>query len=272
MNARGFILWVWFKDHSVWLRRHESLVGQKVCLVAIQGVMGYKVDISGGGYMGDETRDDTVVIGPHDALVVVDVQNDFMPQGALPVPGGDRIVPGINAAMERFAEGGQCVVLTQDWHPPGHLSFASAHPAKRPYEAHEEPGIGPVLWPDHCVQGTAGADFHPGLDITHAQAVIRKGWRRNVDSYSGFLENDRQTHTGLAGYLRERGVNRIFVCGLALDYCVFFTACDGAALGFQTYVIRDLSMAVGSPPGREEEVQRVLAEKGVRMVVLHLLA
>ncbi len=220
-------------------------------------------------YAGD--HGEVVTLVPRDALVVVDVQNDFMPGGALAVFEGDLIVPGVNALMGRFARKGLCVVLTQDWHPPQHRSFASAHPGRKPYDAHDEPGIGPVLWPDHCVQGSHGARFHPDLEVDRAHVVIRKGWREDVDSYSGFLENDRTTRTGLAGYLKDRGVRRILVCGLALDYCVFFTACDGVDMGFEVVVCDDLCRSVGSPRGRHEEIQRALDEKGVRRVTSGLV-
>lgn len=161
-------------------------------------------------------------------LIVVDVQNDFCPGGALAVPAGDAIVPAVNALARRFAH----VVLTQDWHPGGHASFASAHPGRQPFETIEL-GYGPqILWPDHCVQGTKGAAFHPGLDIPHAELVVRKGYAAAIDSYSAFRENDRKTPTGLAGYLRERGFERLVLCGLATDFCVLYSALDGRAAGF----------------------------------------
>lgn len=172
---------------------------------------------------------------PTDALIVVDVQNDFCPGGALAVADGDAVVPVVNALARRFAN----VVLTQDWHPAGHASFASAHPGKAPFETTELAYGTQVLWPDHCVQGTPGADLHPGLAVPHAQLVIRKGWNAGVDSYSAFREADRATRTGLAGYLRERGVERVFVVGLATDYCVGWTAIDARAAGFAAVVIED---------------------------------
>lgn len=201
-----------------------------------------------------------------DALAVVDVQNDFMPGGALPVEGGDTIVEGINRVMELFSLGGLPVALTQDWHPAGHHSFASAHPGRRPYDLFESDGLGPVLWPDHCVQGSRGADFHPDLETVFAQAIIRKGYHQGIDSYSGFLENDLKTPTGLHGYLQLRGAMRLFLCGLALDYCVFFTAVDGAALGYEVYLIAELSRPVGSPPGSLSRALGTMTEKGVRFV------
>jgi len=172
---------------------------------------------------------------PTDALIVVDVQNDFCPGGALAVADGDAVVPVVNALARRFAN----VVLTQDWHPAGHASFASAHPGKAPFETTELAYGTQVLWPDHCVQGTPGAELHAGLEVPHAQLVIRKGWNAGVDSYSAFREADRATRTGLAGYLRERGVERVFVVGLATDYCVGWTAIDARAAGFAAVVIED---------------------------------
>lgn len=174
------------------------------------------------------------------ALIVVDVQNDFCPGGSLAVVGGDEIVPLVNEFAKHFAT----VVLTQDWHPAGHSSFASSHPGKSPFETIAMPYGTQVLWPDHCVRGSEGAAFHPGLDLTLAQAVIRKGCRREVDSYSGFIEADRTTPTGLGGYLRERGIARVVVAGLATDFCVNWTAQDAARHGFETVVIEEACRAI----------------------------
>src|ERR1700685_4191040 len=158
-------------------------------------------------------------IGPiddRDVLLVVDVQNDFCPGGALAVPGGDEVVPAVNRLAREFAH----VILTQDWHPPGHSSFASAHPGRKPFDT-VELGYGPqILWPDHCVQDTPGATFHPGFAAPRAELVVRKGFHAAIDSYSAFRENDRETPTGLAGYLRERGFEHVTLCGLATDFCV----------------------------------------------------
>jgi nicotinamidase/pyrazinamidase len=173
-------------------------------------------------------------------LVVVDVQNDFIPGGALAVPQGDEVVPEINRLAARFDD----VILTQDWHPRGHASFASSHPGKKPFETIELPYGSQVLWPDHCVQGTAGAAIHPDLNLTKAQLVIRKGHHRDIDSYSAFLEADRETTTGLAGYLKERGFRKLYVCGLATDFCVAWTALDARAAGFDTTVIEDACRAI----------------------------
>jgi nicotinamidase/pyrazinamidase len=179
---------------------------------------------------------------PTDALLVIDVQNDFMPGGALAVADGDRVVPVINNLAQRFDH----VILTQDWHPERHISFAATH-GKEPYET-TDVAYGPqTLWPAHSVQHTAGADFHPGLKIPHAELILRKGFRRHIDSYSAFLENDHITPTGLAGYLRERGLKRLFLTGLAYDFCVRFSAVDGHHLGFETIVVEDATRAVNLP-------------------------
>ena len=171
----------------------------------------------------------------HDVLLVVDIQNDFCPDGALAVPRGDEVVPVVNRLAARFKH----VVLTQDWHPAGHQSFASSHPGKKSYDVIEV-AYGPqILWPDHCVQGTRGAAFRDDLDIPHAELIIRKGYRREIDSYSAFFENDHKTPTGLAGYLRERGLSRVFVAGLAFDFCVRYSAEDAHGHGFAVVVIED---------------------------------
>lgn len=174
------------------------------------------------------------------ALIVVDIQNDFLPGGALAVPRGDETVAIANRLMPLFPT----VVLTADWHPADHSSFASQHAGKSPYDVVPMPYGNQVLWPDHCVAGTSGADFVAGLETVRAHAVIRKGTDKNCDSYSGFLAADRKTPTGLAGYLKSRGVTTVFVCGLATDFCVAWTAQDAAAAGFKTYLIEDASRAI----------------------------
>ena len=177
----------------------------------------------------------TMTIGDSDVLLVIDVQNDFCPGGNLAVPEGDKVVPVINRLAQRFHH----VVVTQDWHPAGHHSFASSHAGRKPYDTIEA-AYGPqILWPDHCVQGTEGAEFHPGLALRNLELVIRKGFRPHIDSYSALYENDHKTPTGLAGYLRERGIKRVFVCGLALDFCVRYSAEDARRQGFDVAVIED---------------------------------
>lgn len=176
----------------------------------------------------------------NEALIIVDVQNDFCPGGALGVAGGDEIVGGINSLMSTF----QSIILTQDWHPAGHSSFASEHPGKSPMETTEMPYGTQVLWPDHCVQGSEGAGFHPDLQVDTAQLIIRKGFRKQVDSYSAFFENDHKTPTGLEGYLRSRNIEKLTLVGLATDFCVAYSATDGAALGFEVEVNEKLCRGI----------------------------
>lgn len=176
----------------------------------------------------------------NEALIVIDVQNDFCPGGALAVSGGDEIVAPINALLPEF----QVRVLTQDWHPAGHSSFASSHPGRDPLTLIDMPYGPQVLWPDHCIQGTGGAAFHPDLRTDPADLVIRKGFRPEIDSYSAFFENDHATPTGLEGYLRSRGVDTVVLVGLATDFCVNFSAVDAAKLGFKTQVVESLCRAI----------------------------
>ncbi len=200
---------------------------------------------------------------PTDALLVIDMQIDFMPGGPLAVAEGDAIIPEINALAKRFEH----VILTQDWHPERHISFASSHANKQPFvDTVEAPYGTQTLWPDHCLQGSRGAELHPDLQIPHAEMVLRKGFRKGIDSYSAFLENDKATGTGLAGYLRERKLTRLFFAGLAYDFCVGFSAIDGAKLGFETLVVEDLSRAV-SLPGTVESTNACFASGGVSRIL-----
>jgi nicotinamidase/pyrazinamidase len=211
-----------------------------------------------------------MTLRPTDALLVIDLQRDFCPAdsvgcgGALAVSGGDEIVPVVNRLAHRFEH----VILTQDWHPAGHVSFASSHEGAEPY-GEVQVAYGPqTLWPDHCVQHTPGAELHPDLNIPHTELILRKGFRREIDSYSAFLENDHQTPTGLAGYLRERGLPRLFLCGLAYDFCVRYSAEDGAGLGFEVVVIADATRAVNLPaangrPGSVAQTRAALAALGI---------
>ncbi|MGH8629364.1 MAG: bifunctional nicotinamidase/pyrazinamidase [Burkholderiales bacterium] len=194
-------------------------------------------------------------------LILVDVQNDFIPGGALAVPKGDEVVPVINRLAARFDN----VVLTQDWHPRGHASFASSHRGRKPFETIDLPYGKQVLWPDHCVQGTAGAAFQSALDAHKAQLVIRKGFHRDIDSYSGFLEADRRTTTGLAGFLKEKGFRKLCLCGLATDFCVAWTALDGRAAGFDVTVIEDACRAIDLE-GSLERAWREMAAAGVKRI------
>jgi nicotinamidase/pyrazinamidase len=199
--------------------------------------------------------------GENDVLIVVDVQRDFLPGGALAVPDGDAVIEPINRLARTFRH----VVLTQDWHPEGHASFASSHPQRQPFEM-TDLHYGPqVLWPDHCVQGTSGAEISRDIDIPHAQLVIRKGYNAGIDSYSGFKEADRRTSTGLEGYLKERGFRRVFCAGLALDFCVAWTAVDAAGAGFETYLIEDASRPIDTN-GSLEKARRELEAAGVRVI------
>ena len=193
-----------------------------------------------------------------EALIVIDVQNDFCPGGALAVPGGDEIVGPINDLMAQFS----AVVLTQDWHPAGHSSFASQHPGKSPLELIEMPYGPQVLWPDHCVQGSQGAEFHPGLNADRADMIIRKGYRPQIDSYSGFFENDHQTPTGLEGYLRSRGITKLTMVGLATDFCVNFSAVDASKLGFDVTVRTDLARAIDAN-GSLDAAMSGMADAGI---------
>jgi len=180
--------------------------------------------------------------GDDDVLVVVDVQNCFVPGGTLPVPEGDKIIPLINRLAPAFTH----VVMTQDWHTPGHISFASTHSGKKPFDTTQLPYGTQVLWPDHCIQGTPDAEIHKDLKIPHAELIIRKGYRQHVDSYSAFLEADRRTNTGLTGYLKERGVTRVFLVGLATDFCVAWSALDARRAGFEAVVIEDATRGINA--------------------------
>lgn len=196
-----------------------------------------------------------------DVLLVVDVQNDFCPGGALAVPNGDAVIPVIHRVAPIFEH----VLLTQDWHSPHHASFAHAHPGKHPFEQTEMPYGPQTLWPDHCVQGTPGADFHPDLKLTQAELILRKGFRPQIDSYSAFFENDRTTATGLAGYFRERGLTRVFLAGLAYDFCVGYSALDARRLGFAAVVIRDACRAIGLN-GSVAAMEAEFARAGVDLI------
>jgi nicotinamidase/pyrazinamidase len=201
---------------------------------------------------------EAATFGDDGVLIVVDVQNDFCPGGALAVPHGDEVIAIVNSLAARFRN----VVLTQDWHPVGHSSFASSHPGKKPFESIALPYGTQVLWPDHCVQGTKGAEFHPALRAPHAALVLRKGADRAIDSYSTFYENDRRTPTGLFGYLRERGLTRLFLAGLAFDFCVRYSAEDARREGFDAFVIEDACRGIDID-GSVAATRASLAARGV---------
>lgn len=210
-----------------------------------------------------------ITISKTDALIIVDVQNDFMPSGILPVREGNQIIPGINQIIKIFYEKGGSIVLTQDWHLKTHKSFASNHPGKNPGDKYQIEAIGPILWPNHCIQGTNGAEFHNSLDISHAKAIIRKGMNPEIDSYSGFLENDKKTKTGLSGLLKSLNIERIFICGLALDYCCYFTAMDGIDFGFEVYFIVDLTKGIDIPEGNISQTLSNMKSKGIKFANLN---
>ena len=198
---------------------------------------------------------------PDDVLLAVDVQRDFLPGGALAVPDGDAVVSVVNRLAKLFGH----VLLTQDWHPADHVSFAANHSGRAAFETVDLPYGPQVLWPIHCVQGTDGAGFAPGLDLPQAELVIRKGFRRAVDSYSAFTEADRRTPTGLAGYLRERGLRRLFLAGLATDFCVAWSALDGRAAGFEVHVVEDACRGIDAQ-GSLDRAWRMMEQVGVRRI------
>ena len=189
------------------------------------------------------------------ALLVVDVQYDFCPGGRLPVPEGDRIIPLINALSAQFDR----VILTQDWHPSGHSSFASSHPGRQPFDTVDMPYGEQILWPDHCIQGSRGAEFHADLDTSRAQLIIRKGFRKGIDSYSAFFENDHETVTGLAGYLRERRIDTLYIAGLATDFCVHWSAVDARKLGFDVFVVEDASRGIDANGSMDRALKNMRA-------------
>lgn len=196
-----------------------------------------------------------------DALIAIDVQNDFCPGGALAVAKGDEVVPAINRLARRFAH----LIATQDWHPAGHSSFVASHPGAKPFATIEVGYGAQTLWPQHCVQGSPGAKFHRDLDLTRAQLIVRKGFRPDIDSYSAFFENDRKTPTGLRAYLGERGFARVFFAGVATDYCVAFSAIDAATHGFAAHVIVDACRAIDLD-GSLDGARRRMLEAGVRLI------
>lgn len=203
-------------------------------------IAGAAAVVAAAGARNSRAQDTGLRPGFADGLLVIDVQNCFMPGGSLAVPRGDEVVPVINVLAPAF----RIVVLTQDWHTPGHASFASSHPGKQPFDVVRMPYGNQVLWPDHCVQGTPGAELHRDLAVPNAQLVLRKGYNPKVDSYSAFLEADRRTKTGLEAWLRAKGVKRVFCCGLATDFCVAWTALDARRLGFEAVVIEDACRAI----------------------------
>jgi nicotinamidase/pyrazinamidase len=198
---------------------------------------------------------------PTKALIIVDMQNDFLPGGSLAVSGGDEIIPLINSLQKQF----DLVVATQDWHPADHKSFASSHPEKKEYEVIDLDGLSQVLWPDHCVQGTEGAAFSNKLNDLKIEAIFRKGMDPEIDSYSGFYDNGRKKNTGMAGYLKDRGIKTIYICGIAADFCVYYTAIDGIDLGFEVYIIEDAVRAIDSK--KYQRAMKDFEERGGKRVL-----
>lgn len=198
---------------------------------------------------------------PGDVLLVIDVQNDFCPGGALAVAAGDQVIAPIHGVATRFRH----IVLTQDWHPADHTSFSSAHPGREPFDKVQLPYGEQTLWPPHCVQGTNGAEFHPALRLPQAELILRKGFRREIDSYSAFFENDRATPTGLAGYLRDRNLTRVFVAGLAYDYCVAYSAVDARRLGLPAAILRDACRPIGLNDS-VARAEKQFAEAGIAVI------
>jgi nicotinamidase/pyrazinamidase len=219
------------------------------------------IALIGAGALVNRARAASIKPGADAALIVVDVQNCFVPGGTLPVNKGDEVVPIINGLAKKFEN----VVITQDWHTPGHTSFASSHPGKKPFETTKLAYGTQVLWPDHCVQGSSDAALHKDLDIPHAQLVIRKGYHKDVDSYSAFKEADRKTDTGLAGYLKARGIKTVYVAGLATDFCVAWTAMDARTAGFNAFVIEDACRGIDLK-GSVAAAWKSMTAKGVKRI------
>ncbi|MFW9988675.1 MAG: bifunctional nicotinamidase/pyrazinamidase [Candidatus Odinarchaeota archaeon] len=212
-----------------------------------------------------------IVLNKHDALLVIDMQNDFLPGGSMPVEGGDSIIKDINDVIEIFVD--SIVVHSQDWHPPNHLSFASNHPNKNPGDefTSKDGAIGPILWPDHCVENTYGARFHKKINTKMINKIIQKGMNPKIDSYSAFLENDKKTETGLREYLNSFNVKRIFICGLALDYCCYNTAMDGAEFNFETFFMIDLTKGIDDPPSNIMNSLKKMNKNGIKFATKNSL-
>ncbi|MFX0142771.1 MAG: bifunctional nicotinamidase/pyrazinamidase [Candidatus Hodarchaeota archaeon] len=216
--------------------------------------------------MNDIKFEKGIKIFSSDALLIVDIQNDFIPGGSLPVEEGDLIIEGINQIAELFKKNKAKIVLTQDWHPQNHLSFASNHHGKSPGDEYSsvDGAIGPVLWPDHCVKNTRGAEFHNALKIDLADTIIKKGMNPNIDSYSGFRDNDKKSETDLRNYLNSNKIKRIFICGLALDYCCYYTAMDGFEFGYKVYLLVDLSRGIDLPKDNINNALKTMKKTGIK--------
>ncbi len=202
------------------------------------------------------------MIEERNALLIIDVQNDFCPGGKLAVKDGDRVVPGINQIMRKFYK----VIATQDWHPENHVSFANNHAGTKAYDVIDVDGMSQVLWPVHCVAGTKGAEFHPELNMSNFHLILRKGTDPNIDSYSAFVENDKNTITGLEGFLKGLDIEQVYVCGLATDYCVFYSAMDARMSGFETFVIIDTCRGIDEPRGNLEKALSIMKDKKIKII------
>ena len=207
-----------------------------------------------------------ISINSESALLIVDMQNDFLPGGSLAVPEGDQIIEDINELAEKFHNNQGKIIFTQDWHPQGHHSFASIHKGKNPGDPIETPGIGPILWLDHCVQNSFGAEINDRMRTEFATAILRKGYREKIDSYSAFLENDKKTKTGLAGLLHELGIKKVCVCGLALDYCCFYTALDAKSEGFEVQFLQNLTKGIDQPANNIQNSLNKMTEEGIVII------
>lgn len=214
---------------------------------------------------------DKMKVEKNSALLIVDMQNDFLPGGALAVEGGDEIIGGINDIANKFHDLDYPVVYSQDWHPEDHMSFASQYEDKQPGDLIESDVLGPVLWPDHCVQNTQGAEITEKINTKYGSLIIRKGYHREIDSYSVFYENDQETKTGLAGYLKDKNIQTIYICGLALDYCCFFSAMDASKDGFDVVFIKDLTRGIDDPEGNIEKSLENMNNAGIKIVHQNLI-
>jgi len=207
-----------------------------------------------------------VKLEKNSALIVVDIQYDFLPGGSLEVKNGDKIIDGVNSLMEKFYYNNCLIILTQDWHPKNHKSFASQYPGKKPMDPITTEGLGPVLWPDHCIQGTKGAEIHEKINKNLAHLILRKGFNTNIDSYSAFYENDKKTKTGLTGFLKDKNIQFVYICGLALDFCCFYTAKDAKKDGFEVWFVQDLMEGIDIPQGNIQNVLNHLNSIGVKII------
>jgi nicotinamidase/pyrazinamidase len=226
-----------------------------------------KTSNSNSTFSSNSTSSFNSIFISQSALVVIDMQNDFLPGGSLAVAKGNEIIDPINSVAKLFYDSKSIVVFTQDWHPIDHLSFAKMHAGKKSGDLIEGvPGIGPLLWPDHCVQNTKGAEIHKDIHTEFGICIFRKGFNPKIDSYSTFFENDKKTKTGLAGYLRDKGIKKVFICGVALDYCCYYSAMDAKTEGFDVYFVQDLTRGIDLPPGNISNALNSMKERGIHII------